>query len=459
MELIFQRLRPHWPALSLAIAFLLAHSFGLYRAVLGLGPGESVALTILLITALFWITETVPLYITSLGVLAMSVLWLLPVLNGLGREAQKEDFLQAFFGDITLLFMGGFVLSALLNKFGLARRIANWMIQKTGNAPDRVLLGLIAISALLSMWMSNTATAAMMFAIVGPLILQIPAGSTFSKAIALAIPFACNIGGLGTPIGTPPNAIAMEYLNRSGIEISFALWMVISIPLLLLLLAALWQLLLRLYPPGNIKITIDEDPVSADNFTVRQKIVMVIFALTILGWLTGGMTGLSTGFVGLLCIIISFGIGLLNTADFRNISWDILFMLGGGLCLGVVLDESGLTDTIAHAIPMDQGFLFVFAVLLLMAAGMTTVMSNTATANLLIPVAVSLPGNELLFSIAIAIMCSTSMALPVSTPPNAIAFGSGLLQAKDMLIAGLILTLLALIGTAIASIFYIPLFF
>jgi sodium-dependent dicarboxylate transporter 2/3/5 len=186
---------------------------------------------------------------------------------------------------------------------------------------------------------------------------------------------------------------------------------------------------------------------------------MVIFVLTILGWLTGGMTGLSTGFVGLLCIITSFGIGLLNTADFRNISWDILFMLGGGLCLGVVLNESGLTDTIAHAIPMDQGFMFVFAILLLMAAGMTTVMSNTATANLLIPVAVSLPGNELLFSIAIAIMCSTSMALPVSTPPNAIAFGSGLLQAKDMLIAGLILTLLALIGTAIASIFYIPLFF
>lgn len=459
MELILQRLRPHWPALSLALLFILGHALGWYRSGLGLGHAESVALTILLLTALFWITETVPLYITSMGVLALSVLWLLPILEGLGKSAQKDDFLQAFFGDITLLFMGGFVLSALLNKFGLARRIANWMIRKTGSAPERVLLGLILISALLSMWMSNTATAAMMFAIVGPLILQIPAGSTFTKAIALAIPFACNIGGLGTPIGTPPNAIAMEYLNKAGIEISFARWIFISLPLLLLLLAALWQLLLRLYPPGKIEINIDEDPTSTDSFTTRQKVVMVIFALTILGWLTGGLTGLSTGFVGLLCTIFSFGTGLLKTPDFKNISWDILFMLGGGLCLGVVLNESGLTDTIAGAIPLDQGFLFVFGVLLIMAAGMTTVMSNTATANLLIPVAVSLPGNELLFSVAIAIMCSTSMALPVSTPPNAIAFGSGLLQARDMLIAGLILTLLSLIGTSIASIFYIPLFF
>ena len=459
MELIFQKLRPPLPALILAIAFFLGHVAGFYQSVLNIGSGESVALTILMLTALFWITETVPLYVTSLAVLARSVLWLLPELQELGKPAHKDDFLKAFFGDITLLFMGGFVLSSLLNKYGLARRIANWMIQRTGSAPERVLLGLIAISALLSMWMSNTATAAMMFAIVAPLILQIPAGSTFTKAIALAIPFACNIGGLGTPIGTPPNAIAMEYLNRAGIEVSFSKWMVVSIPILLILLAALWQLLLRLFPPGEIKITIEEDPNSAVDFTVRQKIVMVVFALTIIGWLTGGLTGLSTGFVGLLCIIFSFGAGLLNTVDFRNISWDILFMLGGGLCLGVVLNKSGLTDTIAHAIPMDQGFIFVFGVLLVMAAGMTTVMSNTATANLLIPVAVSLPGNELIFSIAIAIMCSTSMALPVSTPPNAIAFGSGLLQSKDMLIAGLILTILSLIATSLASIFYIPLFF
>lgn len=459
MKIILEKIRPHLPALAIAWLFLALYRNGLYESWLGLQRSEAVALTMLLITALFWVTETFPLYITSMGVLAMSVLWLLPQLPADAAAAGKAPFYQAFFGDITLLFMGGFVLSALLNKYGLARRMAGWVIRQTGSRPANVLFGLILISALLSMWMSNTATAAMMFAIIGPVIVNIPSVSTFDRGMALSIPFACNIGGLGTPIGTPPNAIALEYLSNAGIELSFANWMGLSFPLLILLLIALWLLLLRMYPPGDFDIQIAEEEDSTERFTVRQYLVMVIFGCTILGWLTGGWTGLSTGIVGLLCLLVSFGIGLLNTPDFRNISWDILFMLGGGLCLGAALKRSGLTDSIASAIPVGEGFWIVFGIILVMASAMTTFMSNTATANLLIPVAVSLPGNELLFSVVVAIMCSTSMALPVSTPPNAIAFGSGLLRAKDMLNTGLLITFLALLITLVASIFYIPLFF
>jgi len=387
----------------------------------------------------------------------MSVLWLLPSLQAFGKPTEQGLFFQAFFGDITLLFMGGFVLSGLLNKYGLARRMANWVIRRTGSSPARVLLGLIVISALLSMWMSNTATAAMMFAIVTPIVLQFPE-APFARGIAIAIPFACNIGGLGTPIGTPPNAIAMEYLQQAGLEITFARWMLLSIPLVVLLLYFLWQLLLRRYDPGDIEIELGEEEESR-KFTVRQRLVILIFLLTVLGWLTSGYTGISTGMVGLLTLIVSFGIGLLKTPDFRNISWDILFMLGGGLCLGVALNVSGLTQTIADAIPTSTGFWPILGLLLVMASAMTTFMSNTATANLLIPVAVSLSGNELIFAIAISIMCSTSMALPVSTPPNAIAFGSGLLQSKDMLSSGLIVTAIALIITVLVVIFYLPLIF
>lgn len=380
-----------------------------------------------------------------------------PGLEGAGVEVEKADFYQAFFGDITLLFMGGFVLSALLNKYGLARRMANWMIRKTGSAPPRVLAGIIIVSALLSMWMSNTATAAMMFAIISPIILQLPKTSPFSKGLAIAIPFACNIGGLGTPIGTPPNAIAIGYLEQAGVEVSFSTWMLAAVPLMLVLLFLLWWLLLRSYPPGlaNIELDIEEEE---DGFSPRQYLVLGLFLLTILGWLSSGLTGLSTGTVGLVSIIAAFGSGFLKTPDFRNISWDILFMLGGGLCLGVGLNKSGLTDTIAHAIPVGGGFYAVFGGLLLMAAVMTTVMSNTATANLLIPIAVSLPGNELVLCVAISIMCSSSMSLPVSTPPNAIAFGSGLLQARDMFNSGMWITVFALIATILASIFYLPLF-
>jgi solute carrier family 13 (sodium-dependent dicarboxylate transporter), member 2/3/5 len=458
MQLLLKHLQPHLPSLGIALLFILGYTTGLYEQLFHLAPPAAISLTILLITALFWVTETFPLYITSMGVLALSTLWLLPELPAEAAADGEAPFFQAFFGDITLLFMGGFVLSALLNKYGLAQRMANWVIQQTGSQPSRVLFGLILISALLSMWMSNTATAAMMFAIIGPVAISIPATSTFARGIALSIPFACNIGGLGTPIGTPPNAIALEYLSQAGIYLSFAKWMLISFPLLILLLLALWWLLLRLYPPGDFSIKLQENEYDEESFTLQQYFVMGIFGLTILGWLTGGLTGLSTGTVGLLCLLASFGLRLLKTPDFRNISWDILFMLGGGLCLGVGLNRSGLTDAIANAIPMEEGFWVVFGLMLLLASAMTTFMSNTATANLLIPVAISLSGNELLLSIAIAMMCSTSMALPVSTPPNAIAFGSGMLEAKDMFRAGLIITLLALLITLVASIFYIPLF-
>ena len=459
MKKALNLLKVNLPTFILLLLLALAYYFHSFQQWLHLREAEEVALLILLGTALLWITEAIPLYVTSLGVLLLSLLWLFPLLQGAGVEAEKGDFYQAFFGDITLLFMGRFVLSALLNKYGLARRMANWMIQKTGTEPPRVLAGIIIITSLLSMWMSNTATAAMMFAIVSPMILQLPKTSQFSKGLAIAIPFACNIGGLGTPIGTPPNAIAIGYLEQAGIGISFSMWMLIAFPIMALLLFFLWWLLLRSYPPGPISISLGNEEEEEDQFSLRQYLVIGLFLLTILGWLSSGLTGLSTGTVGLIAIIIAFGGSFLKTPDFRNISWDILFMLGGGLCLGVALNKSGLTDTIAHAIPIGAGFYVVFGALLLMASAMTTVMSNTATANLLIPIAVSLPNNELVLCIAISFMCSSSMALPVSTPPNAIAFGSGLLQARDMFNSGMLITVFALVATILASIFYLPLFF
>jgi sodium-dependent dicarboxylate transporter 2/3/5 len=185
--------------------------------------------------------------------------------------------------------------------------------------------------------------------------------------------------------------------------------------------------------------------------------VTTLFFVTIFGWLTSGYTGISNGMVGLFVVIVAFGGRLLETRDFKNISWDILFMLGGGLCLGAGLKISGLTDTIAGLIPTDGSFWIILVSLLILASVMTTFMSNTATANLLIPVAVSLPHGEIILTIAISFMCSSSMALPISTPPNAIAFGSGFLDSKEMLSSGLWVTFFAMIGIIIACSFYLPL--
>lgn len=449
-----QLLLPH-----LIVFLLLALLGGVYltgflQSSTGLSHPESIALVILLGTAILWVAEIIPLYVTSLAVLFFQIIWLLPAIEAAGLSATRNDFLIAFFSDITLLFMGGFVLAALMNKYGLSNMLARSILKRTGTKPAAVLLSIILVSSILSMWMSNTATAAMMFAIIAPIIQGLPNTNTFSKALALSIPFACNVGGIGTPIGTPPNAIAMEYLQYAGINVSFTMWMVVATPLMLLLMIILWRVLLKLYPPGDIEINIATKPVSA--LSRGQIAVIVLFFLTVLGWLTSGSTGLSVGMVGLFVVLIAFGGNLLTTRDFKNISWDILFMLGGGLCLGAGLSKSGLTDVIATLIPIDNGFGFAFLVLLVLAALMTTFMSNTATANLLIPVAVALPQGELILAIAIALMCSTSMALPISTPPNAIAFGSGLIQSREMLRSGILLTILAMIGIGITCFFYLP---
>lgn len=448
---------PNYGVILISFFLLIAYQFHWFHTVLGVTKVEEISIVILLATAVFWITEALPLYITSLGVLFVQILWLLPELQNTGIEARKEEFLIAFFGDITLLFMGGFVLASLLNKYGLSRIMARRIIKRTGNSPSRILLSIILVSSVLSMWMSNTATAAMMFAIMSPIVVGLPETSKFTKALALAIPFSCNLGGIGTPIGTPPNAIAMEYLQQADIHITFAMWMLITIPLMLVLLFLLWKLLLKIYPPGDIRIDLEIE--EFHTLGKRQYLVLAIFLVTIIGWLTTGSTGISTGMVGLFVVIAAFGTRLLQTEDFKNISWDILFMLGGGLCLGVGLRLSGLTQTIALFIPVENGLWIVLLFLVIIAAVMTTFMSNTATANLLIPVAIALPQGELILVVAISLMCSSSMVLPISTPPNAIAFGSGFLETKEMSSTGLWVTILALIGIMITCIFYLPLFF
>lgn len=448
-------LKKNFVVILVLILLVLLSFGGFYRQFFGLSESESVALTILLITATLWVTEVIPLFVASLGVLLMSLVWLLPTLQMAGIGATKQDFYLSFFSDITMLFMGGFVLSLLLNKYRLARRMADQIIVKTGNNPSKLLLSIIMISAFLSMWMSNTATAAMMLAIVGPLIYQLPDETPFAKALALAIPFACNLGGLGTPIGTPPNAIAMQYLEGHGVPVTFMKWMLICVPIMLILLYFLWRLLLKSYSPSGVTFTIEET--EEKKLSGVQYVVIGVFVLTVLGWMTTGFTGLTTGLVGLMVVVISFGLGLLAVRDFRNLSWDILFMIGGGLCLGVGLKLSGLTEHVASSIGFRDSFWILFGIMVLLASLMTTFMSNTATANLLIPVAVSMGQNEILVVVAIAIMCSSAMALPVSTPPNAIAFGSGLLKTKDMIRNGVALTIVALLVTFLFAYFYIPL--
>jgi len=419
---------------------------------------QEISFTILIIAATLWISEGIPLFITSFIIVFLQIVWLLPAINHLNaadKQLKEGIFLSPFFTNIILLFLGGFVLSSVLHKYGLDRRMATWILKKTGSSPAKLLMAIILISAWLSMWMSNTATTAMMFAIILPIVAQIPEDNKFSKALVLSIPFACNLGGIGTPIGTPPNAIALSFLEKNSVHISFLDWITLTFPFLLVFLPFLWFMLLKIYNPGDLKIVITETVHRKMN--TKHYIVLGVFVITCLGWVTTSFHPLSTGMVALIPVIICFGGKLLNAEDFRGLSWDVLFMLGGGLTLGVGLQASGLTEALVSMIPEQLGSFTLFAIFALVATLMTTFMSNTATANLIVPIAISIGaiGNQTnSMVLVIALMCSTAMALPVSTPPNAIAFSSGILHVKDMVIPGVILSVFAIVLVLIVGPFY-----
>ncbi len=436
----------------LVLMILIGETIGLPFG--DLTRSQEITAIILIIAAVLWITEWVSLFVVSFLILALEIIWLLPVLQVEELASKKDIFFSPFFSNIILLFLGGFVLSSLMQKYGLDIKFAQLILDRTKGKPAMTLLGIILVCSFLSMWISNTATTAMMLTMVFPLLKRIPDDQPFRKALVLAIPFACNLGGIGTPIGTPPNAIALSYLTKQGFNLSFLDWILFTSPFLVFFLVLLWQLLLRVFPAGDLTLEIDVR--DSGKTTYKHVLAISIFGLTAIGWFTGSYTGLSTGTVALLPIIACFWLGLLDSSDFRSLPWDVLYMVAGGLALGVALNTSGLGAVLVGQLPLDASPLILLSIAAGVALVMSTVMSNTATAGLIIPLVMSLNfASEYMLSLvlALAMMCSMAMALPVSTPPNAIAFSSNAIKTKDMImIGGLIgvvgFIVVALVGSA-----------
>ncbi|MEQ8769116.1 MAG: DASS family sodium-coupled anion symporter [Phycisphaerales bacterium] len=416
-------------------------------APLGLdGPGQT-GLAILIAAAALWITEAVPLYVTSFVILALAQVWLGPALVEAGSPAPRDAFTSPFFSDIILLFLGGLSLSAALNKLRYDEQLARWVIRVSGSSVPLLLAGIMALSAFLSMFLSNTATTAMMLTLCLPIARSLKPGDASRKAIILSVPFAANIGGVGTPIGTPPNAIAVQYLAQSGDPIGFGRWMLLGIPFVLIMLGVVWATLLLVHRGSRGAVRLERQAGDSIRVSWRRRLVLVVAVLTVAGWLTGPWHGFSSGTVALLPVIVLFATGVLDRHDLRGLSWDVLLIMGGGLCLGVVMATSGFAAWFVGHLPTDDVPAWaVLAVLGVAAAGMSSVMSNTASANLLMPIVLGLgaaAGPEALLTVAFA--CSVAMPLPISTPPNAIAFSSGELTVGDMLKPGLIITAVAIV--------------
>jgi len=434
----------------------------------GLSGAGQLALGILITAAIFWMTEPVPIFSTSILVIFLQSLLLSKqgLLNwgdGTFDAPSYSVYMATLASPIIILFLGGFMLADGAVKFDLDKNLTRILLKPFGNKPSIILLGLMIVTAILSAFMSNTATTAMMMTVVLPILAKTKAGDPFKIALLLCIPFAANIGGIATPIGTPPNAVVIGALTKSGIDVSFTYWMALTTPFVIAMLAVTWLLLLRLYKPTTESIAMDLT--GSFKKSTPAYVMYAIFILTIGLWVTESLHGLSSSLVALVPVAGLTLTGVLSKADVRKLPWEVLWLVAGGLALGIVMQSTGLAEWLIGLIDWTilpgTVLLAVFAICGIIVSNF---ISNTVTATLLTPIAISLVTSGavvgidmLILGLVVAISASSAMMLPISTPPNAIAMSTGLLQTGDMVKAGAIIGFLGFIFLVALSMLYWPL--
>jgi solute carrier family 13 (sodium-dependent dicarboxylate transporter), member 2/3/5 len=428
---------------SLLVAALIAY-LPVYE---GLSPPGRHALFILVVAAGLWVTEAMAAFAVALVVIALEIL----LLGRLGRGGADPEtwlmFLRPWASPIIWLFLGGFALARGASRTGLDRAMAGQVLAWSRGDPGRTLMGAMALSFTLSMFMSNTATTAMMLATVGPLAAGAQQGTHFGRALMLGIPVAANLGGMGTLIGSPPNAIAAAALEVTR-PLGFSTWMLAALPPALLLVGVAWLLLRHLYPPGPELVELPVHPASAEQSPRlprwKRWLVVGVFFLTVGLWMTGELHGIPLPVVSFLPVTLFAAAGVLEDRDVRNFQWDVLLLVAGGLSLGVAVSETGLARWLVGFVPVATwGKLALALALTYLAAVLSNFMSNTAAANILVPLAAAIGGEvDPSMVVPIAVGASAAMCLPISTPPNALAFASGQVPAGDFLRPGLLMGLL-----------------
>ena len=414
-------------------------------------------LAIFLLAALLWVLEPVPVFATSILIIALELIMISdkglllfrhpPAGHDFGNLVAYTDIFSAFSSPIIILFMGGFALAISASKYELDNNLARVLLKPFGTQPKYIMLGLMLITAVFSMFMSNTATTVMMLALLGPIVASAPKGDLGIKALVLCIPIAANTGGMATPIGTPPNAIALQYLTGEN-SIDFLSWMMMGLPFVIIQLSIAWFLLQKLFPSAEDKMVLKLNGTFQKNW--QAIVVYATFAITILLWMTTKLHGMNTYVVSIIPLAVFTLTGIMGKAELKLINWDVLWLVAGGIAIGIALDKTGLAYALAHAI--DYNALSPTAVIISMSLVcwvMANFMSNTATANLLMPIAAAigvsmhdLDMQNLL--VVVAFSASLGMILPVSTPPNSLAYSTGLIESKDMAKTGLIIGVLGL---------------
>lgn len=419
-------------------------------------------IAIFVFTAMMWILEVIPTWTTSVVAIVSILLTtsnkglgFLMVKDNLGELTNYKSIMAAFADPVIMLFLGGFVLAFAATKVGLDVQLAKVMLKPFGKNPKTVLLGLLLVIGFFSMFMSNTATAAMMLTFLTPVLATLPKDGGGRISLALAIPIAANLGGMGTPIGTPPNAIALGALQDAGYAITFVGWMLRMVPYVIVMLLIAWVLLMKLYPfkAKSIEIKIEGAPVKTTPF--QKYVVWVTFALTIILWVGESLFKVNSNIVAMIPFAVFSATGILKARDLEHINWAVLWMVAGGFALGTALNQTGLASTLIQTIP----FASWNAIVVMLVGGficyfLSNFISNSASANLVVPILIvvgkAMMGNPAFEAvggvpamiIGIAIAASLAMCLPVSTPPNALAHSTGMITTKQMATVGIIIGVL-----------------
>ena len=392
---------------------------------------QAVVAATLVAVIILWVTEVIPLYVSALiGSFLLLAL----------GDFRAQDVFHPYFDPVIVLFLGGFILARGMQKYEIDHRMAHEILKRVGDRPLIFVLGLMVVTAFLSLWMSNTASAAIMIPISIIVLKEnrlFHEHSRFARGAVLAVAYAATIGGIGSLVGSPPNAIAARYLGEEGIPLYFVEWMQKTLPFVVLALLFAWILLFLFNRPEIEKIRFSYREKKLDR---PQKIIFIVFLVTVAGWLTTKFTGLSSSTVALIPVISLFALRLLDSDDLAKISWPTLLLFGGGLSLGSAVNAVGIDTWMAALVQgWIDGIPLIVALLMLVFFGIvvTMVASNTASAAILIPL--MLPLSESLgidmksLAILVAIGVSLDFMMPVGTPPSAIAYSTGVVSVRDMI--------------------------
>lgn len=451
----------------LAITIFLWAAPASFFGIEGLTPVMQRTIAIFVFTALMWVIEVIPAWTTS--VLSM-VIMLLTISNqglgfmiydGGGAYVDYKTIMAAFADPVIMLFLGGFVLALAASKVGLDVILAKVLLRPFGKSPKMVLLGFLFVIGIFSMFMSNTATAAMMLTFLTPVLASLPQDEKGKVGLALAIPIAANLGGMGTPIGTPPNAIALGALQNAGIDVTFLDWVVWMVPYVIVMLLLAWVLLMFMFPFKTKSI---ELKIEGGNKAPRGQmaIVAITFAVTIILWVGEALFDISANIVALIPFAVFTVTGVFTKEDLSEIDWSVLWMVAGGFALGTALSRTGLAAAFISSVPFSS-----WNLLAVMVSGglicwvLSNFISNSAAANLVVPI-MAVVGMALMddpyasesfnalgglksLVVGVAMCASLAMTLPISTPPNALAHSTGIITTRQMATVGLIVGVVGIV--------------